>query len=32
MLTYFGAGAVTVMLLSYALEHRSAWGVPELLE
>jgi len=27
MLTYFGAGAVTVMLLSYAFEHRSAWWV-----
>ncbi len=27
MLTYFGAGAVTVMLLSYAFEHRSTWWV-----
>jgi len=27
MLTLFGASAVTVMLLAYALEHRSAWWV-----
>jgi hypothetical protein len=26
-LTLFGAGAVTVMLLAYALEKRSAWWV-----
>jgi hypothetical protein len=26
-LTLFGAGAVTIMLLSYALEKRSAWMV-----
>jgi hypothetical protein len=27
MLTFFGAGAVTVMLFSYALEDRSSWWV-----
>jgi hypothetical protein len=27
MLTLFGASAVAVMLLAYALEHRSAWWV-----
>ena len=27
MLTLFGASAVMVMLLAYALEHRSAWWV-----
>jgi hypothetical protein len=27
ILTLFGAGAVTLMLLSYALEHRSSWWV-----
>jgi hypothetical protein len=27
MLTLFGTSAVTVMLLAYALEHRSAWRV-----
>jgi hypothetical protein len=27
MLTLFGAGAVALMLLSYALEHRSSWWV-----
>ena len=27
ILTLFGAGAVTLMLLSYALEHRSYWWV-----
>ena len=26
-LTVFGAAAVTVMLVSYALEHRSAWWI-----
>lgn len=26
-LTVYGAGAVTVMLVSYALEHRSTWWV-----
>ena len=26
-LTLFGAGAVTMMLLAYALEHRSSWWV-----
>jgi hypothetical protein len=27
MLTLFGAGAVALMLLSYALEYRSSWWV-----
>ncbi len=27
MLTFFGEGAVTVMLFSYALEDRSSWWV-----
>lgn len=27
MLTLFGAGAVTVMLISYALEQRSPWWI-----
>lgn len=26
-LTMYGAGAVTLMLVSYALEHRSTWWV-----
>ena len=26
-LTTFGAGAVTFMLISYALEHRSSWWI-----